>query len=120
MPRCVCGRARCGSINRARWSVRRANSSTLSRDCQRTGVVSRDNGDAWWVDYDGTMLCADIPENNSFLHDYLDQFLRKVRRTFNAHVRHRREFRVVRVYLEERPGQPEYLFPYDKPRFSKD
>lgn len=116
MPHCVCGRARCGSINRGRWAVRRLNGST-NRDCQRTGVVARDNDDVWWVDRDGVRLCTDIPENNSFLTNLLHQFLGKVRRTLNAHVRHRREFRVVRVYLDDQPRYPEYLFPLDNPRF---
>jgi len=115
MPQCVCGRARCGSINRDRWVVRRFNGS-ISRDYQRKGVVSPDNDDAWWVDHDGTRLCADIPENSSFLVNIIDRFLGKVRRTLNAHVRHRREFRVVRVYLDEQPRYPEYLFPLDNPR----
>jgi hypothetical protein len=118
MPRCVCGRARCGSINRGRWAIRNHNGST-HRDCQRTGVVSRDNDDVWWVDRDGTRLCADIPENNSFLQHLFNQFLGKVRRTLNAHGRHRREFRVVRVYLDEQPRYPEYLFPLDYPRLPK-
>jgi hypothetical protein len=121
-PRCVCGRARCSSINRGRWVIRRSKVST-SRDCQRRGVVSLDNDDAWWVDRDGTRLCAEETSNNKNnsiqLVHYVNQFLGKVRRTLNAHVRHRREFRVVRVYLDEQPRYPEYLFPHDNPRLPK-
>lgn len=101
MPQCVCGRARCGSINRDRWFFRRL-LSPASSDDQRTGVVSRDNGDAWWCDFDGASLCTNIPENNSFFCKYFYQFLGKVRRTLNALGRDSRgSFIVIRTTLAD-------------------
>jgi len=93
--KCVCGRVRCDSINRERHVVRSKPSKYVTSN--ETGVVSIENGDAWWVDEGGTRLCADEPENNSVLVNILVNSLGKVRRTLNAHIRHRRgEFLVTR------------------------
>jgi len=131
-PHCVCGRALCGSINRGRWVIRRSE-STSACDVQRMGVVTHDNGEAWWVDEGGACLCSDSLENREknirfvdyylFIDNSIRRFCDLVRRKFT---RKKRSFVVLRpgrlcsweLYLAGTSQFDEFQFDLGKPWLS--